>query len=182
MARQGGRGDAQIGASGLPAVVQLRAAGFVEQFQRRDTDEDLHRPGNGQLADRHLQRPDERQTQGQGALPAKPGVRTGREDAAHRQRGEPLLHAADARQPIRRNGGDGGQMASERRDDARHEGCRTDERGCRGPVRGQHALDRGIAARPGLPAHADREQPLLAAGRGQAAENTLRPPRTPRWV
>ena len=63
-------------------------------------------------------------------------------------------------------------MAPERRGDARPERGGLRQRGRSGPVRGQHAGHRGIAARPGLPAYADRELALLAAGRGSAHHRT----------
>ena len=100
LARQGSRGYAQIGTPGLPAVVQLRTTGQPEQFRRCYADENLLHSGNGKLADRHLQRPYQRQTQSQGAPCPEQGVRAGGEDPAHFERGQSLLHAADARQPV----------------------------------------------------------------------------------
>ena len=100
VARQGGRGDAQVSPPGLSAVVQLRPAGFDQQFRQRPGIEDLFDSRYGQLADRHLRRSDQRQAPRQGTLSPEQGVRAGDQDAAHRVGGQPLLHAADARQPV----------------------------------------------------------------------------------
>ena len=136
LARQGDRSVAQVGTARLPAVVQLRAAGEHQQFRQRPRRQNLQPPHHRQLAVRHLQRAHQYQAQVQGALPPKYRVPPGRAHAVDRQRRQPLLYVADARQPAAGHPRNGRPLEKERRDHAFHEGGRHDHRGRGRSVRG----------------------------------------------
>ena len=178
VARRRGRGHPQVGASVVPALVQLGSSRGREQLRQLEGFVDLQHTRYGQLGDRHLQSSAQQQTAREGSLRSERRVPSGRADAADRRHRQLLLHAADARRAVRHHGRNGRELAPERGDDARDEGGRHDHAGRRIPERSDLLFGGQLAQGPRAVDPRDGERLLRASGKRRAQHRARHDRRT----